>query len=80
MRTTLTLDDDVANLLNQKMRRSGASLKETVNRALRLGLTAPDAREQKPFVITPRRLGLPPGLSYDKIEDLLEALEGPMHR
>jgi hypothetical protein len=74
------LDDDVASLLNQKMRRSGASFKATVNHFLRQGLTAPEAHERKPFVITPRLLGLPPGLSYDKIEDLIEALEGPLHR
>jgi hypothetical protein len=25
-------------------------------------------------------LGLPPGLSYDHVEDLVEALESPLHR
>ena len=40
MRTTLSLDADVASLLNQEMRRSGASLKKTVNHFLRLGLMA----------------------------------------
>jgi len=32
------------------------------------------------FVVTPRRLGLPEGMSYDNIERLIEALEGPLHR
>lgn len=36
--------------------------------------------ERKPFVVHPRPLGLPPGLSYDNIGDLLEALEGPLQR
>jgi hypothetical protein len=80
VRTTLSLDDDVARLVNQKMRRSGASFKETVNHLLRLGLMTPDRGHRKPFVVTPLRLGLPPGLSYDKVEDLLEALEGATHR
>jgi hypothetical protein len=80
VRTTLSLDDDVAKLLNRKVRRSGASLKETVNQLLRLGLMASDRQNRKPFVVTPLRLGLPPGLSYDKVEDLLEALEGATHR
>jgi hypothetical protein len=30
--------------------------------------------------VTPRKMGLPPGLSYDSIPDLLEALEGPYHK
>lgn len=38
MRTTLTLDDDVAKLLAQVRKRRGASLKEVVNEALRAGL------------------------------------------
>jgi len=25
-------------------------------------------------------MGLPPGLSYDNVEELIEALEGPLHK
>lgn len=39
MRTTLTLEADVAALLKQAMGRSKKSLKAQVNEALRLGLT-----------------------------------------
>jgi hypothetical protein len=77
VRTTLSLDDDVAALLKSEMRRSGASLKETVNELLRLGLSASRKPPRKPFVVTPLPLGLPLGLSYDNIEELIEALEGP---
>jgi hypothetical protein len=80
VRTTLTLDDDVAKQLQREMRRSGASLKAAVNHYLRLGLTVPENRQQKPFTVQPRTLGLPPGLSYDNVEDLLEALDGPAHK
>jgi hypothetical protein len=38
VRTTLTLDDDVARLLEQIRRRRGATLKQVVNDALREGL------------------------------------------
>lgn len=79
MRTTLSLDDDVAGLLKKEMRRSGASLKETVNDLLRLGLMASHNRSRRSFVVTPLPLGLPPGLSYDNIEELIETLEGPAH-
>ena len=79
MRTTLTLDDDVANLLNKEVRRSGKSFKEAVNHYLRLGLMASRQTTRKPFVVTPRALGLPPGLSYDNVEELIEAVEGAGH-
>ncbi len=81
MRTTLTIDDDVARLIQEEVRRSGGSLKSTVNGLLRKGLCA--AKENKArerFVVTPLPLGLQEGLSYDKVEALIEALEGPMHR
>lgn len=80
MRTTLSLDDDVARLLEQESRRSGASFKEVVNRMIRLGLMAARRPARKPFVVTPRKLGLPPGITYDNVEQLVEALEGPAHR
>ena len=80
MRTTLSLDEDVASLLQREMRRSGASLKETVNELLRLGLMASRNGTRKPFVVTPLHLGLPPGLSYDNVEELIETLEGPAHQ
>jgi len=80
VRTTLSLDDDVAKLLRRELRRSGASLKAAVNHFLRLGLMVSGKQQRKPFVVHPRPLGLPSGLSYDNVEDLLEALEGPLHR
>ena len=77
MRTTLTLDDDVAKLLEKELRRSGKPFKQVVNHFLRRGLTAPRQLPRKPFKVTPINLGLP---HYDKVEDLLEQLEGPDHR
>jgi hypothetical protein len=80
MRTTLSLDDDVARLLEKESRKSGASFKEVVNRFLRLGLTAANRPPRKPFVVAPRKLGLPAGLNYDNVAQLLDELEGPDHR
>ena len=77
MRTTLTLDEDVASLLNREVRRSGESLKQVVNRFLRLGLNASKHPARKPFRVKPLNLGLPP---FEKVEELLEDLEGPDHR
>lgn len=80
MRTTLSLDDDVARLLTKEMRRSGSSFKAAVNHFLRLGLQASNRASPKPFVVAPRKLGLPAGLSYDNVEELLETVEGGLHR
>lgn len=80
MRTTLTIDDDVASLLAKESRRSGRSFKAVINHFLRLGLMAGKHPEQKPFVVTPRKMGLPPGLTYDNVAELLEYLEGPVHK
>ena len=80
MRTTLTLDDDLARQLQQESRRSGTSFKELVNRLLRLGLTAAKKPARKPFTVTARKMGLPPGLSYDNVGELLDIIEGPTHR
>jgi hypothetical protein len=34
----------------------------------------------KPFKVVPRDLGLPPGLNYDNVEELLDILEGPYRK
>ena len=81
MRTTLTLDDDVARLIEEEVRRSGDSFKGTVNSLLRRGLTArryPQPRKR--FVVTPISMNTGLGTRYEKVEDLIEAMEGPTHR
>jgi len=80
VRTTLSIDDDIAQLLAKESRRSGASFKHVVNHFLRLGLTAGKRPQQKAFAVTPRKLGLPSGLSYDNVQHLLDAIEGPLQR
>ena len=83
MRTTLTIDDDIAALVEQEVRRSGDSFKGAVNRLLRLGLTA-SARPkvEKPFVVKPFPLGVGDMLDRHngKVSALIEELEGPLHR
>lgn len=81
MRTTLSIDDDVAKLVEDEVRQSGDTFKGTVNRLLRQGLMASRQREpNRSFEITPFALGLRSGLSYDRIAELLEEAEGPYHR
>jgi hypothetical protein len=83
VRTTLTLDEDVASRLKAEVRRSGRPFRTVVNEYLRAGLSSlRRARPaEPPFEVRARDLGaLRPGLSLDNIGDLLEATEGPLHR
>jgi hypothetical protein len=82
VRTTLTLDEDVAAKLKSLARRSGRALREVVNDALRRGLARPVAPAPlEPFKVKARDLGpLRPGLSLDNVAELLERIEGPLHR
>ncbi len=81
LRTTLTLDEDVAAKLKAEVRRTGHSLKQVVNEVLRRGMNTPlPALTQKPFPILARDLGLRPGYSLDNIGELLEQIEGPLYK
>jgi hypothetical protein len=82
VRTTLTLDDDIAAKLEAEARRSGLSFKETVNTILRIGLAARRGRlPRQPFKVKPLAVELiDKNLDFDNIEELLDAIEGPMRR
>ena len=81
MRTTLTLDEDVAAKLKAAARRSGRPFRDVVNEALRRGLAVERANKRVPFKVETRSLGgARPGLRFDSIADLLEQVEGPGHR
>ncbi|MXZ71992.1 MAG: CopG family transcriptional regulator [Acidobacteria bacterium] len=76
MRTTLTLDDDLAALLKQRAATLGVSFKEMVNQALRAGIS----REMTPRdVETPKTIphsfGFRPGVDLDKLNQLADELE-----
>jgi plasmid stability protein len=81
VRTTLTLDDDVAAKLKAVARRSGRAFRDVVNETLRRGLHAERPAPRERFRVETRSLGgLRPGLRIDSIGDLLEHIEGPRHR
>jgi hypothetical protein len=82
VRTTLTLDEDVAAKLKAESRRTGRPFRTVVNEALRRGLASRRAAAPlEPFRVRARDLGdLRPGLSLDNVAGLLEQLEGPLHR
>jgi hypothetical protein len=81
MRTTLTLDADVAAKARQGAARTGKPFKSLINAALRIGLDEvlkPAAA--KPYRAKPLPLGLKPGFSYDNISELLAQAEGEDYR
>ena len=82
MRTTITLDDDVAAKLQSVARRSGRAFKAVVNETLRRGLAAGAAPvRREPFRVRTRDLGARrAGITLDSVADLLEHVEGPLHR
>ena len=76
MRTTITLDDDVAASLKQL--KEFSSFKEAVNETLRAGLRALQASSeepQPPYQVQPVSLGLKIK-NVDNIAEILELIEG----
>jgi hypothetical protein len=81
VRTTLTLDDDVAAALTHKMRSSGEPLKQTVNRLLRAGLAYEASPKKLPrFKIRARKIGIPADWLGGSTQELFDRLDGPTAR
>lgn len=74
MRTTVTLDPDVAAKLKQAARERGISFKEALNSNVRRGLESADA-DARPYRVRARQLGVRPGINLDKALQLAGELE-----
>ena len=77
MRTTLTIDDDLAEALKARARSSGRSFKAVVNEAVRIGLMTgekPPERRRR-FRVASARRGFLPGVDPLKLNQLLDELE-----
>lgn len=83
MRTTVTLDDDLAIRLERHRAQHGESFKQALNEAIRVGLTTleegadtvPEVRKTRPLPLG-RRLGG----SIDNIAEVLAIAEGEDYR
>ncbi|SRR5258706_3213883 len=76
MRTTLTIDDDLAGLLKQRARELGIPFKEAVNRTIRAGIgEAAMTRRGKAPRTVPHSFGFRPGVDLDKLGQLADELE-----
>lgn len=72
MRTTVTLDSDVAALIKKLMRAKGLSFKEALNSAVRRGLTQD---KDKRFETPTFRMGFDPSIPFAKALQLAGELE-----
>jgi len=76
MRTTVTLDPDVEQILRQAMQQTGESFKATLNQAIRRGLAdAVPVVEEEPFVVKAKNMGLRPGIDPTQLQDLADEME-----
>ena len=85
MRTTLTLDDDVAAAIERRRGELRHSLKQEVNDLLRAGLTYVEQEREREETETPRfRVEpLPAGkllIPIDDVQAALDIAEGPWRR
>ena len=74
MRTTVTLDADVAAKLRAVARQQGVSFKQALNQAVRAGL-GPARRSARGFTQITQPMALRPGVNLDKALLLATALE-----
>lgn len=75
MRTTLSLEPDVAERLKRRMASEKATLKQVVNDALRRGLSVETPKPSKPFHVVAHSFGFRPGIDIHKLNQLADDLE-----
>lgn len=82
MRTTLTLDEDVAALIERLRKVRGVSLKNLINEALREGLKqmAAPPRQHTPFRTESVDLGRCLLVNIDNVAEILAVAEGESFR
>jgi hypothetical protein len=74
MRTTLTLDPDIAQLLRQELAAGKKSFKEVVNDRLRLGFGLKKEKNRPPFRVKAHSSAFLPGIDQTKLNQLVDEL------
>jgi hypothetical protein len=75
MRTTLTIEPDIAQRIRRRMKQKGLSLKRVVNDALRAGMAMDDEMPPVTFSVEPHPCRFKAGIDLDKLNQLADELE-----
>lgn len=75
MRTTITLDPDVAARLERMAKERSISFKEAVNTTLRAGFDAEPTTRPTPYTLPTFDMGVRPGIDLDRARHLDADLE-----
>ena len=75
MRTTLTLDDDMADFLRRQTRLHQKSSRQVVNDTLRRGMNLDSEVSLPKFKVVPAASGLVPGIDPMRLNRLADELE-----
>jgi hypothetical protein len=75
MRTTLTLDADVARLLEEEAHRQRKPFKQVVNEAIRRGLSARPSARLGRYRVRPHKTAVRPGIDAGSFNRLVDELE-----
>ena len=77
MRTTLTIDDDIAARIEERRRTDGQSLRQVVNQLLREGLRSSERPpETRPYRTKTHKLRLRSGFDATRFNQLVDELAG----
>ena len=76
MRTTLSIEDELAESIERLRAREKLSLREAVNRLLRAGLQAVETKSAaKPYRAQTFNMGVSPGIDPSRFNQLLDELD-----
>jgi len=75
MRTTLTIEPDVAQQIRRRMAQKKCTLKQVVNDALRVGLSSPENGPKVRYTVEAYPLRFKAGIDQNKLNQLLDDLD-----
>ncbi len=76
MKTTVTLEPDVARLLSETAQRTHQTMTATINQAIRKGLMPQSSHESKIFIVNSQKMGtVKAGINDEKFNSLNDDLE-----
>lgn len=75
MRTTLTIDDDLARTLKETAHRQRRAFRDVVNDALRRGIGQSVGDPPARYTVEPLHLGFAPGVDLRRLNQLADDLD-----